>query len=106
MATNTVPGAGPEGKTSPTTLPLEFPYRTRLSWDLGTRVVESDQTERLSRWTDDRGWGLFVFRVAAETNVLRFQTPIGRELFYGVERAVEPTIRSRLEAAAGWRRIE
>jgi hypothetical protein len=106
MATNAAPGGASDAETFPTTLPLDIPYRSRLSWELGTRVIDDDETERLDAWTREDGWALAAFRVTEETIVVRFETPIGRELFYGAELSARSTLRSRLESAPEWRRVE
>lgn len=90
----------------PTALPIDIPYRGRLSWALGTRVVEDLDADRLCRWAGDGGWTLAAFRATDETIVVRFRTPIGRELFYSAETAIRSTMLSRLDSAPSWRRID
>jgi hypothetical protein len=106
MTANAVRGGESAPTTSLTALPIDIPYRTRLSWGLGTRVVEDLDADRLCRWMGDGGWALAVFRATPETIVIRFRTPAGRELFYGAEAAVRSAVRSRLDATASWRRID
>jgi hypothetical protein len=106
MATNAASGGDPDERTFPTALPIEVPYRSRLSWELGTRVVDDDVTESLFRWERDDGWALAVFRATKETIIARFETPIGRELFYGAEIAARTTLRSRLAADPHWQRVD
>ncbi|WP_181691157.1 hypothetical protein [Natronomonas sp. LN261] len=106
MATNTTSNGGSEARTFPAALPVEIPYRSRLSWELGTRVVGGTETELLSRWRSEDGWALAVFRATSETLIIRFQTPAGRELFYGTEASVRSTVRTRLEARPAWRRAD
>jgi hypothetical protein len=106
MATNAASNGDAAPGKFPTALPIEVPYRSRLSWELGTRVVGDAEAQSLCRWRAESGWALAVFGVTSRTLVARFRTPVGRELFYGLERASRSTVRARLESAPDWQRIE
>jgi hypothetical protein len=104
MATHASNGGG---VSLPDAVPLDVRCLTRLSWELGSRVVDDEESTRESEWTHaDAPWRLSVFRVTNHTDVLRVRTPVGRERFYG---AVETDLREALpglEASAHWRRCE
>ncbi|MDS0298515.1 hypothetical protein NDI76_07160 [Halogeometricum sp. S1BR25-6] len=102
MATHASNG---DGVALPDAVPLDVRCLTRLSWELGSRVVDDEESSRESEWTHvDAPWRLSVFHVTNHTDVLRVRTPVGRERFYG---AVETDLREALpglEASAQWRR--
>ena len=106
MATNTVPSDDTGVGTFPTALPVDIPHRNRLSWELGTHIVDGETAERLFDWHAETGWKLTAFRIASHTLVVRFRTPVGRELFYVAEISARSVVRRRLELAAGWHRTE
>ena len=87
----------------PRVVPFDVPQVTRLSWELGSRVVE-DGVE-LGTWERVGGaWTLSIFRATSETVVLRFQTPAGRERFYGAAEMDIESVRPELVAAQEWER--
>ena len=106
MATNTVPDDTTGVGRFPAALPIDIPYCSRLNWELGTHIVDGEDTERLFEWHAESGWELTAFPVASRTLVVRFRTPIGRELFYTAEISIRSTVRERLELAAGWQRVD
>lgn len=91
----------------PDAVPLELPHLSRLRWDLGSRVVEDDDVTVHSEWERTGGsWALSIFRVTEQTVVVRVQTPVGRERFYGaVEQDIDASL-SALESATRWERLE
>lgn len=107
MATNASTSGSLADGPAKTALPSEVPYRTRLSWELGTRVIEDEATERRSHWEGSDGtWELTVFDATTTTLVMRVRTPVGRERFYGAETSMLSSIHARLEADADWQRAE
>lgn len=81
MATRGQQGSGP---ALPDIVPFDPPTLTRLSWELGSRVVDDEASTRIGRW--DRvgsSWSVSAFQVTDETVVVRVRTPIGRQRFYG-----------------------
>ncbi|MFO7926421.1 MAG: hypothetical protein ACQET5_02955 [Halobacteriota archaeon] len=55
MTTNVVHRGDADPGPFPTSLPIEIPYRGRLSWELGTLVVEDLGAGRLGPWRRDGG---------------------------------------------------
>jgi hypothetical protein len=65
-------------------VPFDPAVLTRLSWELGARVVDDGTSTGVGRWKRvQSSWSVSVFRVTSETVVMRIRTPIGRERFYG-----------------------
>ena len=80
MATRGQHDAGP---TLPDVVPFDHSTLTRLSWELGSHVVDEGPSARVGRWERvGSSWSLSVFRVTTETAVVRVRTPIGRQRFY------------------------
>ncbi|WP_323674651.1 hypothetical protein [Halorubellus sp. PRR65] len=62
--------------------------RSRLSHDLGSRVIDGDDATRVAAFEYVTGnWALAAFGVTEHTAVLRVRSPTGRERFYGAARA-------------------
>lgn len=106
MATHTSQSGG-DGVDLPDVVPLDVRCLTRLSWELGSRVVDDEESTCESEWTHTNApWRLSVFRVTNHTDVLRVRTPVGRERFYGT---VETDLREALPGlveSAHWQRCE
>ncbi len=90
----------------PEAVPLSVPGLTRLSWDLGTRVVEDETAEPIGEWDGTGRWRLSVFRVTDNTGVVRVRTPVGRERFYGAALVELRSALTELESAPRWRPSE
>lgn len=89
----------------PAVVPLDLPYLSRLSWELGSRVVDDDEAALFGEWERGSGrWALSVFDVTSETVVIRTRTPVGREQFYGTTRAELEAALPELDAAPAWTR--
>jgi len=87
----------------PDIVPFDLAYLTRLSWELGTRVVDDEESTLRSRWEHAGSpWTLSVFEVTSNTVILCLRTPVGRERFYGTTRSEVQTATSRLDAAPYW----
>ncbi|WP_248897539.1 hypothetical protein [Haloplanus halobius] len=103
MATRGSPSG--DGVTLPDAVPFDLSPLTRLSWELGARVVDGDESSLQSRWTGtDSSWSLSLFRVTSQTVVIRVRTPIGREQFYGAAQMDLSRALPRLDASPRWRR--
>jgi len=102
---------GARGGADRAALPGDFPFDlarlSRLSWELGTRVVDDEEATLHSEW-DRAGtaWSLSIFRVTDDTVLLSVRTPVGRERFYGATEIDLTEALPRLDAAPNWRRIE
>jgi hypothetical protein len=94
----------PDRSTLPGVVPFDLPRATRLSWRLGTRVIDGDEATRRGRWEHTTAWSLSLFRVTDETAVLRVRTPIGRERFYGAAWIDLEESLPRLDATPTWTR--
>jgi hypothetical protein len=93
------------GARLPGVVPFDLTHLTRLSWELGTRVVDDAESTPHSEWGHSGSpWALALFDVTSETVVVRIRTPAGRERFYGAARMDLETALPALEAAAGWSR--
>jgi len=89
--------------TLPHAVPFDVPQLSRLSWELGTRVIDGDETEAHSEWQHTGApWELSLFHVTSETLVARVSTPTGREQFYGIARTDLDSALSGLETAPHW----
>ncbi|ELY53333.1 hypothetical protein [Natronolimnohabitans innermongolicus] len=107
MAAHGFQGGTGVGVRLPDAVPFELPHPSRLSWELGSRIIDGDEATLHSEWArTGRSWELSVFRVTTNTVVVRIRTPVGRERFYGTaEQDLEPAL-DRLESATAWRRLE
>ncbi|WP_435069543.1 hypothetical protein [Haloplanus sp. C73] len=96
---------GNGGARLPDAVPFDASSVSRLSWELGARVVADDESTRVGRWDHVRSArSLAVFRVTGETVVVRVRTPIGRERFYGVACMDIRDALPRLDDAPSWER--
>ncbi|OVE85384.1 hypothetical protein [Natronolimnobius baerhuensis] len=96
---------GATGGSRPTLLALDLPQFSRLSWELGARLLDDDATCH-SKWERTGStWRLSIFRVETNTAVVRVQTPVGRERFYTIAELDLEAVIPELEAAAHWQRV-
>ena len=96
-------GVSPSCPILPDSVPDSLQPTTRLSWELGSRVVDDAEASLESEWYRTKGgWRLSVYRVTNHTDILQIRTPAGRELFYGVTQAAFASAVSALEAASAW----
>ncbi|WP_265108109.1 hypothetical protein [Halosolutus halophilus] len=107
MATHAPQNGGDAGAELPDVVPFTLPHLTRLSWELGSRVVGDDESTLHSEWErTGSSWLLSIFRVTDNTVILKVRTPVGRERFYGAARSDLQTARPRLEDSPYWHRLE
>jgi len=91
----------------PEAVPLDIRHTTRLSWELGSRVVDDEESTLEGKWRRSEGqWTLSVFRVTNHTDILQVRTPVGRELFYGATQTAFESAVSTLETTDQWQRAE
>ncbi|NGM68034.1 hypothetical protein G6M89_03235 [Natronolimnobius sp. AArcel1] len=94
------------GGVRPDVVPFDLPQLSRLSWELGARLLEDDAPCH-SKWERiGSTWRLSIFRVETNTAVVRVQTPVGRERFYNIAELDLATVIPELEAATRWQRLE
>jgi len=94
------------GTALPRVVPIDLSCLSRLSWELGSRVVEDDEATRLGRWDHvESSRSLSLVRVTGETVVVRVRTPIGRERFYGAALIDLRDALPRLDDAPSWKRV-
>ncbi|QSX00239.1 hypothetical protein [Haloterrigena alkaliphila] len=106
MATHISQGGSGAGVSLPDAVPAELPHLTRLSWELGSNVVDCDDASLHSEWERAGGsWRLSIFRVTSNTVVVRVRTPVGRERFYGAAELDLESALPRLESAPRWTRL-
>lgn len=91
--------------TLATRAPVTLPVRNQLSWALGSAVADEGRT--LSRWAH-RGsaWTLSVHVATDYTALVRYSSPVGREAFYGIERAVLEDVEADLAGVDDWTRTD
>lgn len=107
MATHVTGDGEQSGSSLPGVLPFDVAAHSRLSWELGRRVVDDTNADELGAWTHTEAtWELSVFRVTATTVVLRVRTPIGRERFFEARAPDAESAQPRLERSTRWRRVE
>jgi len=93
------------GPTLPGVVPFDLSVLTRLSWELGSRVVDGDEATRVGRWERAQSpWSVSVFRVTTETVVMRVRTPTGRQRFYGAAWMDFRDVLPELDGAPSWNR--
>jgi hypothetical protein len=93
------------GTTLPAVVPFDLSPLSRLSWELGARVVDGDDSTRLGRWEHvESSRSLSLYQVTGETVVVCVRTPIGRERFYGAALMDLHDVRPRLADAPSWER--
>jgi len=91
----------------PEAVPLDITHTTRLSWELGSRVIDDEESTLEGQWRrTGAGWTLSVYRVTNHTDLLEVRTPVGREQFYGVTQSEFESAVSTLEAADRWQQVD
>ncbi|QFU82675.1 hypothetical protein [Natronorubrum aibiense] len=104
MATHGFQNGGGAGVSLPDAVPFDLPHLTRLSWELGSHVVDDDGHLH-SEWEQPGGSrSLSIFRVTDNTVIIRIRTPVGRERFYGAAQLDLEQALPELEAAPRWHR--
>ncbi|GAB3676232.1 hypothetical protein [Halopiger thermotolerans] len=107
MATHGFQDGGTAGASLPEAVPFDLPHLTRLSWELGSRVVDDEEATLHSEWEPAGSmWRLSIFRVTSNTVVIRVRTPVGREQFYGAAQLDLESALPALESDSQWRRLE
>ncbi|WP_049927749.1 hypothetical protein [Halopiger goleimassiliensis] len=105
MATHGFQRGDGAGRSLPDAIPFDLAYSSRLSWELGSRIVDDDETSRRGEWLQTDGpWLLSIFQVTENTVVMRVETPVGRERFYGVAQQDLEAALPELESASNWHR--
>ncbi|WP_229114301.1 hypothetical protein [Halapricum desulfuricans] len=106
MATRSTPD-GASAPKLPSVVPFDLSPLTRLSCQLGERVVTDDEATRRGEFEYvDGSWSLSVFEVTDYTVVLCVRTPVGFRRFYGAIQADIESVEPTLEAAEDWQRRE
>lgn len=107
MASRGTPNRNDGTVELPDVVPFTLPYATRLSWELGTRVVEDDESALDGEWKHTGSpWRIAIYRVTRNTVVVNVRTPVGRERFYGAGRSELESAIPSIDAAPHWRRLE
>ena len=107
MAAHSARPGDEDSATLPDAVPFELPILTRLSWELGARVVADDEATVHSRWEcTNRPWTLSLFHVTDHTDLVRVRTPVGRERFYGATRSELDDALGALVDAPDWERVD
>jgi hypothetical protein len=105
MSTHGTRGASPESARLPDAVPFGLPALSRLSWELGSRVVAD--APLLTEWEHvTSGRTLEVHDVTDNTVVLGIRTPVGRQRFFGAAKEDFEEKRPLLDDADDWRRSE
>ncbi len=91
----------------PDVVPFDIPHLSRLSWELGSRVVNEEASVRVGEWKHVRGgWRMSLFEVTNSTAIVRVRTSVGRKRFYGAIQSELESARPELETAPSWRRAD
>ncbi|WP_440770718.1 hypothetical protein [Natronorubrum sp. DTA28] len=107
MATHGFQRDADAGVSLPEAVPFDQSQSSRLSWELGSQVVDGNDVSLCGEWTrPGRTWRLSIFRVLANTAVVCVRTPVGRERFYSLPRRDVESAMARLESASQWHRLE
>ncbi|MFB6096998.1 MAG: hypothetical protein ABEJ74_06385 [Haloferacaceae archaeon] len=105
MASRGSPHGDDTRPSPPADVPFELPGLTRLSWELGSRVVGEKEATLRGEWehtADARA--LSVFEVTTETAIVRLRTPVGRERFFGAAQMDLEAALPRLDDSPEWSR--
>lgn len=99
-----------EGETSPELpdiIPFDLQPLTRLSWELGLRIVEGDESSVLGEWEHtSSSWMFSISHATSNTVIICVSTPVGRERFYGTTRSDLNAALPSLDAAPSWKQIQ
>jgi hypothetical protein len=101
-------GGHPHTDDGPDCLPgVTLEAANELSWMLGRRIIDDDRTTVLAEWVRaDARQSLTLFEATAETAVLKYQSPVGREHYLGTTLADARQLRATLDGAVEWSRAE
>lgn len=103
MAAHSFQDGGDDCVTLPNIVPFDLSCLTRLSWELGSRVVDDDESTLHSRWEHrSQSQTLSIFRVTSNTIIMCVQTPVGRERFYGTTQSDLKSAVPNLIASSYW----
>lgn len=106
MAVRGTESEGSDPTVLPGIVPLDVPHLSRLSWELGSRVV-TDEEEPINRWKHaSNRWTLSLFEVTSNTVVIRVRTSVGRERFYGAIQSEIESALPEIETSPSWRQAE
>lgn len=107
MAAHSARNGGDNSADLPDAIPFNLPHLTRLSWELGSRIVEGKESTLHSKWErTDMMWTLSIFRVTSNTVLLCVCTPVGRERFYGTAETDLESGFPKLAAAPYWKQLD
>lgn len=105
MAVRGTQNDGSDPTVLPEIVPVEIPHLSRLSWELGARVVSDEESTPVGRWEHaSRRWKIDIFEVTKNTAVIRVRTSVGRERFYGAIKSEVRAVLPELETAQSWQR--
>lgn len=106
MSTHSVQNGGATCAELPDVVPFDLPHLSQLSWELGARVVEDDESSLHSTWKHtSTSWIVSVFRVTSNTVIMRVCTPVGRERFYGAAHSDLTSALPSLDTAPHWQQF-
>lgn len=76
-----------------------------LSWMLGERVTsEDDRASLVGRWTRASRESVTIYEVTAETAVVRYGSPVGRDHYVGTTKDEAERAREALDESSVWTR--
>lgn len=107
MAAHSFQNGGDDDSELPEVVPFELPHLTRLSWELGSRIVDGDDSTFRGEWENaGTSWRLSVYRVTGNTGIVQIETPVGRGRFYGATLSDLESAFDALHSAPRWRRLD
>ncbi|WP_136717187.1 hypothetical protein [Halorientalis salina] len=86
-------------------VPSDLSALTRMSSDLGRRLVEGEETTSRGEWSHtETARELSIHHATDNTVILRMRTPVGRERFYGAMQSNLDAAISSLDVDPDWER--
>ncbi|MFC7073481.1 hypothetical protein ACFQJ7_00265 [Halovenus rubra] len=92
----------------PDAVPFELTGYTRVSWELGTRVVDNDnETVFHSSWSHtSSSWDLDIYEATSNTVLLCLRTPVERERYYSTTQIECESALSSLVSNPYWQQAD
>ena len=105
MATHAPRDADRDTVDLPPAVPSALSALTRLSWELGARIIDDGETTVHSEWTHtETPRRLSIYAATSNTVIIRVRTPVGRKRFYGATQSDLESALPELETEPQWRR--
>lgn len=91
----------------PGIVPLDVPHLSRLSWELGSRVISDEESVPIGEWEHtSKRWTLSLFEVTTNTVIIRVRTSVGRERFFGAIQSELASALPEIETSSSWKQTD